>query len=85
MSNLLKRKLFIQAVSCGTVPRIQISETEYESTSFISYVTLGTTEVEFEDPCLTDEQFAILKAEQLDQLKSKIMLTAQQQCDALGK
>ena len=85
MSSLLKRKLFIQAVSYSAGPiKVQVSEMEFQSSGFVTYVTLGTTDIEFECDVPTIEQFTASKAEQLKQLKDTIMQNAQKQCDALG-
>ena len=84
MSGLLKRKLFIQAVSIfDKQHEIQLNRHEYQSDAITTYITLDTMEVEFEDPQLTDEQFQELRANQLEQLKSEIMETAKKQCEAL--
>tara|TARA_R110000850_G_scaffold265808_1_gene395866 strand:- start:302 stop:559 length:258 start_codon:yes stop_codon:yes gene_type:complete len=84
MSGLLKRKLFIQAVSTfNRQHEIQLNRHEYPSDAITTYITVGTTEVEFKDPKLTDEQFQELRNNQLEQLKSEIMETAKKQCEAL--
>ncbi len=84
MSNLLKRKLFVQAVSIfDKQHEIQLNRHEYPSDAITTYITLDTIEVEFEDPQLTDEQFQELRTNQLEQLKAEIMENAKKQCEAL--
>ena len=85
MPGLLKRKLFIQArrTSYGESPTIQVTEHEFKTDAFTTYVTLGTTVVEFADPCLTNEQFEELRSDELSKLKAKIMADAKKQCEAL--
>ena len=86
MSNLLKRELFIQAVVIGDSEdfKIQVSETEYQSSAFITYINLGKTSVQFECNEITVEDIKEFKKTQLQQLKDNIMATAEKQCNDLG-
>ena len=85
MSELLKRKLYVQAVSFGGDFIISLHENEMPSTSYMTAITLNTIEVEFEEPTETQEDFKRMKVEQLAAVKAKIMRDAKIQCDALGE
>tara|TARA_R110000772_G_scaffold123063_5_gene229275 strand:- start:3603 stop:3860 length:258 start_codon:yes stop_codon:yes gene_type:complete len=85
MSKLLKRKLYVQAISfCGEF-KVRLQETELTSCSLMTAITLNTIEVEFEAPTETQEDFKRMKGEQLAAVKAKIMHDAKIQCDALGE
>lgn len=82
----MKIKMFIQAMSLFDRPHeIQLNRFELKSDQVSTYITLGTTNVEFECEELTDEQFLSMKKEQIAKVKAKIMQDAQDQCDKLGE
>ena len=85
MSKLLKRKLYVQAISFGGEFKISLHERELPSTGYMTAITLNTIEVEFEKPTETQEDFKRMKVEQLAAVKAKIMHDAKIQCDALGE
>jgi hypothetical protein len=85
MSKLLKRTLYVQAVSFGGEFTVSLHEQELPSTGYMTAITLNTIEVEFEKPTETQEDFKRMKVEQLAAVKAKIMHDAKIQCDALGE
>tara|TARA_R110000850_G_scaffold143345_1_gene265669 strand:- start:1319 stop:1576 length:258 start_codon:yes stop_codon:yes gene_type:complete len=85
MSELLKRTLYVQAISFGNEFSIALQEQELPSNGYMTAITLNTIEVEFEEPTETQEDFKRMKGEQLAAVKAKIMHDAKIQCDALGE
>jgi hypothetical protein len=78
--------MYVQAVQFGNYNfEVKLYNTEMETTSYMTAITLDTIEVEFNVADYVQNDFNNMKKDQLAKLKADIMKNAQDQCAALDE